>query len=200
MTDLHARLGRLAGTDTLTTAAHADADLVRARRAVHRRRTWRTGGAAVFVAAALVAGVSYGTAGTQSEQQHLVAYQGQQPQGFTIDKVPAGWEIQGGGAGSLTIAPADATDKNPDSFIGKIAITLQSQDDHSTPTGTKLSVHGLPAVLAKGEADVESLWVRQADGVWMQVQIWDGQSWSQQDIVEFAGGIHVQPGAVRGRG
>jgi hypothetical protein len=200
MTDLHERLGRLAGNDTLTTTAQADADLVRARSAVRRRRTWRTGGAAVFVAAALVAGISYGTGGTSAGQQHLVAYQGQQPQGFTIDKVPAGWEIQGGRLGSLTIAPADAKDKNPDSFVGKIAITLQSQDDHTTPTGTKLSVNGRPSVLSQGEADVEDLWVQQTDGAWMQVQIWDGRSWSQDDLVEFAGGIHVQPGAVRGRG
>lgn len=198
MTDLHARLGRLAGDETETTNDQADADLLRARRAVTRRRGWRISGAGVFLVAALAAGLTAQTGGHRD--QHLVAYEGQQPQGFTIDKVPAHWEIQGGGPGNLTIGPAGAKDQNPDSFVGKIAITLQSQDDHSTPTGTTLSVHGRPAVLATDEADGESLWIRQDDGVWMQVQIWDARSWSQADIVEFAGGIHVQPGAVRGRG
>ena len=199
MTDLQEQLGRLAGTESTTTAEQADADLNRARRALTRRRTWRVSGAGVFVAAALVAGLTYAAA-PGAPRQDLVAYQGQQPQGFTIDKVPAHWEIQGGGPGNLTIAPQDTTDKNPDSFVGKIAVTLQSQDDHSTPSGTDLSVNGRPAVLTDDEGDVESLWIEQDDGVWMQVQIWDARAWSREDIVEFADGIHVLPGAERGRG
>jgi hypothetical protein len=218
MNDLQQRLARIAsaeagagtactataGSDLPTVLAQADADLARGRRALRRRRTWRTAGAGVFAAAVLAAGLSYaapdGPPVQGSPVQELVAYQGQQPHGFTIDKVPAGWEVQGGGAGNLTIAPADAADKNPDNFIGKIAITLQSKDDHSTPSGTGLPVNGRPGLLAKGEGNAESLWVQQPDGVWMQVQIWDARGWTQKDIVEFADGIHVQPGAQQGRG
>jgi hypothetical protein len=160
---------------------------------------------------AIAAAVTYGTTGGDTPTDpapsrvvaaKLVAYEGKQPQGFTIDKVPAGWEIQGGSPGNLTIAPTGAADKNPDSFAGKIAIMLQSVDDKSTPAGTELTVGGKPGVLntAEGTTTGKNLWVKQPDGVWMLVQIWDASGWTQQDIVEFADGIHVQPGAQRGRG
>jgi hypothetical protein len=100
----------------------------------------------------------------------------------------------------LTAGDTHLAEENPDSFIGKIAITLQSQDDHSTPSGTAVPVNGRPGVLEKGEQNAESLWVQQPDGLWMQVQIWDARGWSRRAIVEFADGIHVQPGAQQGRG
>jgi hypothetical protein len=204
MTDLHDRLGRLTGADVPTSADQADADLDRARRALRRRRTWRAAGASAFAAAALVAVVTYGTAdvGSPAPDAHLVAYQGQQPQGFTIDKVPAGWEIQGGTTGSLTIAPAGAKDKNPDVFADKIAIMLQSKDDHRTPQGTPVTVGGNPGVIEKGLGTEHgrNLWVKEPDDVWMEVQIWDARGWSQDEIVEFGDGVHVEPGAVRGVG
>lgn len=208
MMDLHDRLDRIAGRTPEPTPAQADADLARGRRALTRRRTVRKLGASAFAAVAIAAAVTYGTADgadpapPRAVAANLVAYEGKQPQGFTIDKVPAGWEIQGGSTGNLTIAPTGAADKNPDSFAGKIAIMLQSQDDKSTPTGTELTVGGKPGVLneAEGTEGGKNLWVKQPDGVWLLVQIWDARGWTQQDIVEFADGIHVQPGAQRGRG
>lgn len=208
MMDLHDRLDRIAGRVPEPTPAQADDDLARGRRALTRRRTVRKLGASAFVAVAIAAAVTYGTTGDgdpappRTVAAKLVAYQGEQPQGFTIDKVPAGWEIQGGSPGNLTIAPADAADKQPDVFVGKIAIMLQSQDDTSTPTGTELTVGGKPGVLneAQGTDGGKNLWVKQPDGVWMLVQIWDARGWTEQNIVEFADGIHVQPGAQRGRG
>jgi hypothetical protein len=218
MNDLHDRLARLteAGAVDVTpvTAGQADADLDRGRRALRRRRVFRSAGASTFVVAALAAALTYspvahpgpdagtGTTASTVVAAKLVAYQGKQPQGFTIDKVPAGWEIQGGGAGNLTIAPTDAPDRNPDVFEGKIAIMLQSNDDKSTPRGTELKVGGKPAVInpGLGTDHGQNLWVKQPDGVWMLVQIWDARGWSRPDMVEFADGIHVQPGAVRGNG
>lgn len=205
--DLHDRLDRIAGRVPEPTPAQADADLARGRRALTRRRTVRKLGASAFAAVAIAAAVTYSTADRgapdeSAQPTRLVAYQGEQPQGFTIDKVPAGWEIQGGSSGSLTIAPTGAADKNPDVFVGKIGIMLQSQDDKSTPAGTAVTVGGKPGVLneSNGHDGGKNLWVKQPNGVWMLVQIWDAGGWTQQNIVEFADGIHVQPGAQRGRG
>ncbi|MEU8259175.1 hypothetical protein AB0C02_00925 [Micromonospora sp. NPDC048999] len=233
MMDLHDRLARIAGPAAEPSAAEADADLARGRRALRRRRSVRALGTSAFAVAALAVAVTYGPATTPPDKApaqviatRLVAYEGKQPQGFTIDKVPAGWEIQGGDVASLTIAPQNAADKNPDNFVDKIAITLQSKDDHSTPTGTQLEVGGKPSVLKEQDgclpegpaatppvtasapnttgppcvAQGKDLWVKQPDGIWMLVQIWDAHGWTQQDIVEFADGIHVQPGAERGVG
>ncbi|NMO56699.1 hypothetical protein HH310_36690 [Actinoplanes sp. TBRC 11911] len=209
MMDLHERLSRIAGAAGDTSAEQADADVKRGRRALRHRRAARGAGASVFVAAALVAAVTYGTS-TLSQpastptiaSAHLVAYQGEQPKGFTIDKVPASWVVQGVDAGVLTIAPVDAADKNPNVFLGKIAIMLQSVDDHSTPTGKALTVASKPGVIseAEGTGYGKNLWVKQPNGIWMQVQVWDARGWTEADLVEFAGGIHVLKDAVQGRG
>jgi hypothetical protein len=209
MMSLHDRLDRIAGPAADPTPAQADADLTRARRALTRRRAVQKLSVSAVAAVALAGAVTWGVGPDAAPVRpapvaatKLVAYQGEQPQGFTIDKVPAGWEIQGGGLGNLTIAPAGIADQHPDSFVGKIAIMLQSVDDTSTPTGTSLQVGGKPAILntSDGDGDVRNLWVQQPDGVWMQVQIWDGSDWTQPELVEFADGIHVQPGAQRGHG
>ena len=217
MTNLHSRLEAIAGPAAgPVDAAQVDADLARGRRALRRRRFSQRAGGATFAAAALAAAVTYGVTTTtatgggapadpsppRAVAAHLVAYQGEQPKGFTIDKVPQGWKVQGVSTGALTIAPVGAKDKNPDSFVDKIAVMLQSQDDHSTPTGTKVTVAGKPGVLNKGEGTEhgQNLWVKQPNGIWMEVQIWDATGWTQAEIVEFGAGIHVLKDAVQGRG
>jgi hypothetical protein len=212
MMDLHDRLDRIAGPAAEPTPAQADADLARGRRALNRRRAvQKLGVAAVALAGAVAWGTQAGPAPSDPAppparvaSAKLVAYRGEQPQGFTIDKVPAGWEVQGGGLANLTIAPKGIADRHPDSFVGKIAIMLQSADDTSTPDGTRITVGGRPGVLqpvgAGGVEHGRTLWVQQPDGVWMLVQIWDSRGWTEQDIAEFADGIHVEPGAQRGHG
>jgi hypothetical protein len=133
----------------------------------------------------------------------LVAYRGEQPKGFTIDKVPDGWEVQGVTASALTIAPIGFPDQSPDSFVGKIVVMLQSADDNSTPKGTKVTVAGRPGVINKPADEntaTKNLWVKQKNGAWLLVQIWDATGWTQQEIVEFGAGIHVLKGAQPGRG
>jgi hypothetical protein len=213
MMDLHDRLAQLAGASGDTSAAQADADVDRGRRALRRRHNVQRMGAAGFATAVLAVAVAYGTttnggpASTPGSTPSvvtakLVAYQGEQPKGFTIDKVPSGWEIQGVSPGALTVAPVGIKDQEPDSFVGKIAIMLQSQDDKSTPTGTAVTVGGKPGVIndGLGTEHGKNLWVKQPNGIWMEVQIWDATGWTQAGIVEFADGIHVLPGAVQGRG
>jgi len=216
MMDLQDRLGRIAGQAVPATSAQIEADLARGRRALRRRRTLQRAGASVFAVAALTAVVAYGAAdhsaggaappsaaGSRAVvATDLVAYTGTQPKGFTIDKVPAGWEIQGVDAFALTIAPVDASDKDPNVFTGKIAVMLQSTDDKSTPAGAAVQVGDNPGVLAtaQGTDHGKNLWVKEPDGGYLLVQIWDAGGWSQDKIVEFGAGIHVQPGAKRGVG
>lgn len=216
MMDLQEQLGRIAGQAVPATSDQVTADVARGRRALRRRRTLQRAGASVFAVAALTAAVAYGTAdhstggaappvaaGSRAVvTAHLVAYTGEQPKGFTIDKVPSGWKVQGVDQFTLTIAPVGAADKDPDVFVGKIAIMLQSKDDKSTPTGTAVQVGGKPGVLAaaQGLATGKNLWIKESDGGYLIVQIWDASGWTQAEIVEFGAGIHVQPGAQRGVG
>jgi hypothetical protein len=209
MMDLHDRLSRIAGEAGDPSAEQVDADVNRGRRALRHRRAVRGAGASVFAVAALMAAVAYGTSTVPqpastppAASARLVAYQGQQPKGFTIDKVPSGWEVQGVDLGVLTIAPVDAKDKNPNAFVDKIAVMLQSADDQSTPTGTAVTVAGRPGLInqAGGVEYGENLWVKQPNGIWLLIQVWDARGWTDADLVEFAGGIHVLKDAVQGRG
>jgi hypothetical protein len=228
MTNLHDRLDLLAGPAPAPSPAQADADLARGRRALRRRRAVQQVGASVFAVAAVAAVVTYGTSGDnaapkpeagpvsvgpvpvepaapvspQTVATRLVAYHGEQPKGFTIDKVPDGWEVQGVSAAALTIAPIGFEDQHPDSFVGKIVVMLQSADDKSTPTGTKVDVDGKPGVINDPDdpGHTRNLWVKQPNGIWMQVQIWDARGWTPASMAEFAAGIHVLKGAQQGRG
>jgi hypothetical protein len=216
MMELHDRLDRLAGPAVEATSSQADADLARGRRALRRRRTVKGAATGVFAVAAAAAALAYGTASSSHPAASdsaaaprpaivsttLVAYKGEQPKGYTIDKVPSGWEIQGVDPSVLTIAPVDAKDKDPHSFVGKIAIMLQSVDEKGTPTGTAVKVAGKTGVLItpEGQSAGRTLYVKQPNGINLIVQIWDARGWSNDAIVEFAAGIHVLPDAVQGRG
>jgi hypothetical protein len=219
MTDLHDRLGRLVGTEAPATDAQATADLARGRQALRRRRTAKSAATGVFAVAAAAAAIAYGTAdrpashpapsaatpvtveqpgGATAKQPDvvtakLVAYQGAQPKGYTIDKVPAGWEIQGVDNYALTIAPVNDTDKDKDSFVGKIAVMLQSKDQHGTPSGTPVKVGDKSGVLVatEGLPGGKYLYVKQPNGVNLIIQIWDARGWTDDAIVQFGAGIHV---------
>ncbi|GAA2646468.1 hypothetical protein [Paractinoplanes durhamensis] len=218
MKDLQDRLSMIAGSAGDTSAQQADADLARGKRALGRRRVLRGAGASAFAVAALAAAVVYGTTnqsaapGNQTaaapaakspvSTARLVAYHGEQPKGFTIDKVPDGWELQGVNESVLTIAPKGFKDKEVNSFVGKIAVMLQSKDDKRTPTGTNVTVAGRPGVIntpTDGGA-TRNLWVQQPDGIWLLAQIWDASGWTTADFVEFGAGLHVLEGAVQGVG
>lgn len=211
MMNLHDRLAQLAGPDGDTSAAQAESDLDRGRRALRRRHNVQRMGAAGFATAVLAVAVAYGASTNGAPQQaeptvvaaRLVAYQGQQPKGFTIDKVPSGWEIQGADQGALTIAPVGLADKDPSVFVGKIAIMLQSADDHRTPTGTAVTIGGKRGVIDSSDGGVpgsKNVWVLEPNGIWLQVQIWDATGWTQESLIEFTDGIHVLKDAVQGRG
>jgi hypothetical protein len=208
MSDLHTRMHEIAGPATAPSAATVDADLARGRRALGRRRAAQLAAGSGLVAAAVAAvaltlpGASPGhsttttTAGGHSAvATRLVAYSGKQPAGFTLDEVPQNWEVQGVDKSLLTLAPKGAADQDFLSCVGKICISQQS----SLPDvpKTDVTVNGKPAVLATmtGDKQPGTLFAKQPSGAYLTIQVWDGLNWSAKQIVEFAAGVHVNPGA-----
>ncbi|GID63410.1 hypothetical protein Acy02nite_12910 [Actinoplanes cyaneus] len=235
MTNLRDQLADLAGSPGTPTVEQADADLARGRTALRRRRLVQGATGSAFAVAAVAAafvftttsGPATGTGplagGTKpaatattatSGSFSLVAYTGKQPAGFSIDKVPAGWEVQGISESALTLAPKGAKPRNsaepqgneadtdPNSFVGKVVVMLQSADEQGTPAGEKVKVGDATGTLVKkqGDTDGRTLYLPQANGINVQVQVWDGIGWSADEIVSFAEGIHVNPNAKQGRG
>lgn len=187
-----------------------------------RRRAALAAGGATFAVAAIVAAFSFsagGTAGTGQSPEaarpavaaatQLVSYTGKQPKGFRLDKVPDGWFVQADNASGIVLAPRAAAGqpkagalRNPNSFAHKIAVMLQSKDQHGVPAGTDVRVGDREGVLVKGpdNTDGRTLWVAQPSGVHLLIQFWDGTGLSQDAMVDFGAGVHVEKGAQQGVG
>ncbi|MEU8234309.1 hypothetical protein AB0C12_32375 [Actinoplanes sp. NPDC048967] len=192
----------------------------------HRRTALAVGGSA-FAVAAIVAAFSFaggpGAAG-QAQQPadrpavaaaatQLVSYTGRQPKGFSLDKVPDGWFVQADDASSIVLAPRSAAGgpkvdpsanplQDPRSFVGKIAVMLQSKDQKEAPAGKAVKVGDHKGVLVKGpdNSDGRTLWVEQPSGTYLLIQFWDGIGLSQDAMVDFGAGVHVEKGAQQGVG
>jgi hypothetical protein len=197
------------------------ADLARGRRLLRRRRAVRFGG--VAAAAAVCVGVASAalTAGgpapmtpaIATEERPvatderpeglpsiaLVAYAGKQPPGYRVAEVPAGWEIQGGNAFALTIAPEDAADKHPDSFLGKLVVMLESKDAGTPDGAPDVSVDGRPGHV-RVEGDTQVLTYQGVDGRWVVIQAPTSLGWDSERIARFAAGVEVLGNAEGGRG
>ena len=238
MMDLRDHLEHIAGPGAEPTAADIDADLARGRRALRRRRAGLTVAGSVLSLAALAAGISVATgtgpgAGLPDRPPavtaaRLVAYQGAQPKGFTVDKVPAGWFVQGDEKYSLWMAPDKAKNPppginpskaplyDPENFTGKIVIYLESKDQNGPGRdGKAVKVGDLDGILVKSlpgmtpdgpmptRADGDtgwSLWVKLPSGVHVIVQFWEGLGMSQDQMVELAAGVHVHKDAEQSAG
>ncbi|GLW27189.1 hypothetical protein Areg01_01300 [Actinoplanes regularis] len=229
MMNLRDQLADLAGEPAEPTTVQADADLARGRAALRRRRGLRGAAGSALVVAVAAAAFAFTTTGTPTgsvptaggaptattaDSFRLVAYTGEQPAGFSVDKVPAGWEVQGITEYSLVLGPigaqprnsadpqGDVADTDPDSFVGKVAVMLQSVDEKGTPEGETVKVGDQKGILVKkeGDEDGRTLYVPQQNGVNLQIQVWDGIGWSADEIAQFAAGIHVNPNAKQGRG
>ncbi|MFI5426852.1 hypothetical protein [Aeromicrobium sp. UC242_57] len=223
MSDIRTLLHEAAdAAETTTTVMDVDADLVRARRALRRRRTSRlSAGSGLVAAAALGTFVVVGTSGSPTvpapsvasapqggvTEVALVAYTGAQPEGFVLDKVPAGWEVRASTAGALILAPVGSADQGTTegstSLEGTIAVMTQS--DTGVPSGVQLDdvrVGNRPGVIAhmKGTGDTRTLFVEQPSGAYLVVQVWDGLGWDNARIAEFGASVHVTKDAVESFG
>ncbi|WP_229075273.1 hypothetical protein [Actinoplanes sp. DH11] len=229
MTNLYDGLERIAGPGTAPTPDQIEADMARGRRALRRRRSFQAGGASAFVVAAAAAAVAFATTGTPANDTplaappgvtapasiatKLVAYQGEQPDAFEIDRVPEGWVLQNSDQGGLVLAPegplADpstgpdgAANSDPHSFVGKIAVMLQEDGAPAELGGKKVEVGGNSGVLTKmrDQTDGSTLFLRVPDRGHLVIQVWDGLGWGEQQVLEFAAGIHVNENATKSVG
>lgn len=130
----------------------------------------------------------------------LVAYNGKQLVGFTVDKVPAGWRLSTSTQFALLIDPQDDTDNDPDAFVGKLAVLTQSSDVHKLPAGAPVTVNGQPGVVTDQGKYGESLTYNSPSGFGVVIQAPELLHWSNQQIVAFAEGVHVTNDAVPSKG
>ncbi|MCE0536882.1 hypothetical protein LWF15_15365 [Kineosporia rhizophila] len=224
------------------------ADIARGRGELRKRRMTRFGagaaGMAVIAAVSgvLVTGGSDGgstppaLAGTTAPATtaakgslpgiQLVAYTGEQLPGYDVGFVPKGWEIQGGDDFTLTIAPKGFKDQDYNSFVGKIAVMLESKDaagaeEDYVPTDeelkswgmepgsldsttTEIEVSGQEGKLRRDKETNDSPMVKvsftDAKGHNVVVQGPLSLGWTDAQWVEFAEGVKVLGNAEAGVG
>jgi hypothetical protein len=133
-------------------------------------------------------------------QVRLVAYTGEQLQGFVVHQIPAGWYLQGSNAFRLTLAPRGDT-SSPDAFVGKLVVMLLSSDaPQRLPNGEPVTVGGHDAVIAHSD-DVDTLTYRDDAGHFVQIEAWrEKLHWTDEDLTSFAENVRVTAEAQAPRG
>jgi hypothetical protein len=207
MNDLIDRLARL---DSASTPSEGDVagDLARAHTALGRRRRTRAAiaGTGLTLGMGAVLGVAVVAGGDDAAPDRsadpsiaapesvapdvaLVAYQGAQPEGFLLGKVPEGYEVQGSDAFVLTLAlPGD--DSHYLSFQGKVVVMLESQSaPQRLGDGTEVDVNGQPGVI-EDSGDARGLRYFQDDHL-VLIQAWKGIGLTDDQLVELAESITV---------
>lgn len=116
-----------------------------------------------------------------------------------VKTIPDHWVIQGSTPFALTIAPANAPNKNPDVFIGKLVIVQESFDTSDTQGLTKIEVQGRAAYYWVRDS-IASLVIEQMPGHWLAVQAPSSLGWTQQQEVQFGAGVTILPTAQKSKG
>lgn len=231
MTDLRSLLEQATPPAAPVSPSVVDADLARAQRGLRRRRALqgtRSGVLAVAACAAAVLTVQHGlpagtgpgstTSGPSASQQApaigLVAYTGPRITGFSIDRVPVGWVVEGVDTGALTLVPAGQQD--PDgyrrrttsgvrAFQGRIAVFRS--DRLPERSGTAVHVDGSDGLVVALDHSTAgdhlggySLFLPQDVKGYLTVQVPAELGWSVQQLVEFGGGIHMTDSALKTAG
>jgi hypothetical protein len=213
MTDLQTLLFD-AGRPGAEPSAHVvDGDLARGRRALARRRLRRGGTRTLLVAAAAVGslvvvqaqGVSQSpkhsaTPSVRTSPIKLVAYTGTQPEGYTVDSVPAGWEIQGVNNYVLTIAAVGDPDRQVDSFAGKLVVMLMSKDGSIPTTGSRVAVGSGSGIVSHLDPSAAQLFFTDAGGHVLDIQVPPTLHWTDAQMGQFGAAVHVNPTAQNGAG
>lgn len=228
MNDLKELLGLALGPDQ-DECVNADADLARGRRLLRRRRVAGLAGVtAVVVGGVLVPVALHGSSGAgakpatvaapsspsravsspmttaaspqTSHKIALVAWEGTQPPGYRVSEMPKGWVVQGSTPFALVIAPPDDPSKNPDAFIGKLVVMLQSKSVTSPPTlGTSQPVNGR-AGMFDVQGDTQILTFQVEGGAWVVIQAPVSLGWSGSELAQFASDVQVLVTAQQGVG
>jgi hypothetical protein len=140
------------------------------------------------------------TAKVRTAPIKLVAYNGKQLVGFTVDRVPDGWFLSTSTQFALLIDPQGDKDNDPNAFVGKLAVLTQSRDVHSLPKGTPVTVNGQPGVISDQGKYGLSLTYNSPSGFGVVIQAPAVLNWTDDQLVSFAEGVHVTSNAVQSRG
>lgn len=232
MTDRLARLDHPSGADTAPSDSTVAADLRRGRQALRRRNARRAGAGVVGVAAAATAIViavsgsshpdstpradprtstppttSTRTTGTSTPPKptaiKLVAYEGTQRPGFTVQFVPDGYVLQGVSGSTLDISePDDHT--SLDSFVGKLTVGIEEATDGQgldAYHGRPVTINGQPGLISTSQYGT-TLVFDQGHGSnnVVTVQCWKNITLTQDQVVAFAKGVTVTAAAQRQHG
>jgi hypothetical protein len=126
-------------------------------------------------------------------------------EGDAAARLPGELDAQGlGGPGQHPVraghgAP-DARDKNPDVFIGKLVVMLQSRDATAPPADwASQPVNGHPGKFDVQD-DTQILTFQIAGGQWVVIQAPVSLGWDRAELAKFAGGVQVLATAQQGRG
>jgi hypothetical protein len=227
MSDIEELLDRTArSVDVTPSADTVEADLRRGRAALARRRRDRAirFSVAGMVAAALLVGTTIvaGNLGGTDENTgppsgpridanessgpalgrsiRLVAYHGDQLEGFIVDQVPEGWYLQGSNTFRLTVAPQGDT-TSPDAFIGKLVVMLLSSSvPAELPNGEPVKVGPYDGVVTHDEV-ADTLTYQDGAGHFVQIQAWRTPlEWTNEQLASFAEGVQVTSDAQAGVG
>ena len=137
---------------------------------------------------------------SQAHAIKLVAWRGTQPPGYQVAWMPKDWVVQGSNPYVLVMAPPDAKDKNPDVFIGKLVVMLQSRDASAPPASwADQPVNGRPGKFDV-QGDTQILTFQIAGGQWVVVQAPTSLGWNSTELAKFCGGVQVLATAQQGRG
>jgi hypothetical protein len=204
-----------AGGPALGQRVDPAADLARGRRLLRRRRLIGLAGITAAVLCAALAPLALQghapAAASRPGQPRasaapaapgriaLVAWEGTQPPGYRVSEVPKGWVVQGSNPYRLTIAPAHDPSTNPDDFVGKLVVMLQSRDASPPAEGTPQPVNGRPGMFDV-QGDTQILTFQIAEGQWVVIQAPVSLGWNSAELARFAGGVQVLATAQQGRG
>ncbi|HSZ42783.1 MAG TPA: hypothetical protein VK817_22710 [Trebonia sp.] len=142
---------------------------------------------------------AHSSTGSGTTSIKLVGYNGAQPPGYTVKVIPDHWVIQGSNPFALTIAPANASNKNPNVFIGKLVV-MEEDFDASQPGGLKkVDVPGHTAYYGVSD-NIASLIIEQTPSNWLDIQAPTSLGWTEQQEAQFGTGVTILPTAQQGKG
>lgn len=225
MSDIEDLLNRTARSADMTPSPDVvESDVRRGRAALVRRRRRRAIGssiggtvaAAAIVASAIVVGSPDGSGEAPTAQPDqitapdgsasgvaLVAYNGEQPEGYIVERVPEGWYIQEPEHPeySLTIA-RDGDNSHPDAYEGKLTIfLLTSSAQQELPKGEPVKVGEYDGVVDPNSGEgYATLTYADDAGHFVQVQSPPVLGWSNERLARFAEGVTATSDAKAGIG
>ncbi|HEY3775239.1 MAG TPA: hypothetical protein VGL69_19695 [Solirubrobacteraceae bacterium] len=195
------RRGALGAVSLVVVAAVAVL-LVHPARGGHATPTGQghAGGGARVAGASGGGGAGGGGAGGGGHPRiQLVDYTGAQLAGFTVDQVPAGWQLSTSTSFALLITPDGSTNQDPDDFQGKLSVLTSSTDEHGLGPGDPVTVNGQPGRVHTS-GGVLILSYNAPNGFGIDIQAPSTLGWGAPQIVAFAEGVHVTANAVHSHG